>query len=178
MIDLKPACYRTATLVVGVADDHLTRPTASTEWTVRDLVDHLDEVSQGFTMLARPEGAEPAATDGDWRAGTAAHIRALAEAWDAPAAWEGRSREAKLDLSNARWGRIALTEMVVHGWELAQATGQSFALPEEATLFPCLEHLTTFLPKTPVPELWGPAVQVPVDAPLIDRVVAAAGRRP
>jgi hypothetical protein len=28
------------------------------------------------------------------------------------------------------WGKIALTELVVHGWDIAKATGQPFDLPE------------------------------------------------
>lgn len=28
------------------------------------------------------------------------------------------------------WGRIALTEIGLHGWDLATATGQPFELPE------------------------------------------------
>ena len=170
MIDLKPACRELATLVSRVTDDQLSRPTASDGWTVADLLAHLDQVSQGFVGIARPGREEPAA-------GTAEGIRAVGEAWSDPAAWEGRSGEGVLDLPNALWGRIALTEVVVHGWELGRATGRAFAPPEESLRI-CLEHLRVFLPEAPVPELWGTPVEVGPDAPLIDQVVAATGRRP
>jgi len=81
------------------------------------------------------------------------------------------------ELSNELWGRITLTELVVHGWDIAVATGQPFDLPGE-TLRACLEHVAEFVPNAPVPGLWGPAVGVPVDATLLDRIVAATGRTP
>ncbi|WP_302563609.1 hypothetical protein [Catellatospora tritici] len=33
-------------------------------------------------------------------------------------------------MTNEMWGRIALTEIGLHGWDLATATGQPFELPE------------------------------------------------
>ena len=84
------------------------------------------------------------------------------------------------DLSNETWGRIALTELVVHGWDLAVATGQrideSFDLPEH-TLRACLDHVAEFVPDAPFPELWGTPVVVAPDAPLLDRILAITGRR-
>lgn len=52
MIDLKPTCRELATLVAGVTDDQLSRPAASDGWTVRDLLDHLDQVARGFAGIA------------------------------------------------------------------------------------------------------------------------------
>ncbi|GAA1989967.1 TIGR03086 family metal-binding protein [Amycolatopsis minnesotensis] len=180
MIDLKPACHRMADLLAGVTDDQLTGPTPCAEYTVADLVTHVDGVAQGFASLARRTGGEQAEltfADG-WPDGTAEHVRALGEAWDDTAAWEGSTAvAADLALPNELWGRISLTEMVVHGWDLARATGQPFALPEE-TLLACLDHVTEFVPKAPVPELWGTPAQVADDAPLIDRIVAVTGRTP
>lgn len=175
MIDLKPACHQMIDVLAGVADDQLAGPTPCTEYTVADLVDHIDEVAEGFAGLAGGEAGEP--TDTDWRQNVAAHVRALGEAWDDPAAWQGMSDAGGLELSNETWGRIAFTEMVVHGWDLAKATGQPFDLPEE-TLRACLDHVTVFVPKAPVPELWAAPFEVPDDAPLIDRIVAITGRKP
>jgi hypothetical protein len=50
------------------------------------------------------------------------------------------------------WGKITLTELVVHGWDIATATGQPFDLPEH-TLQACFQHVATFVPNAPVPGL-------------------------
>lgn len=175
MIDLHPACRRMTDVLAGIGDDRLDGPTPCADYTVRDLIDHVGMVARGFGAVARKEGdAVPPAVRRD---GVAQHVADLGDAWDDPAAWQGSSSPGGLELSNELWGRIALTEMVVHGWDLAQATGQPFALPEE-TLRACLDHVAEFVPNAPVPELWGPAVGVGADAPLLDRIVAITGRTP
>ncbi|MEV5569564.1 hypothetical protein AB0L06_05915 [Spirillospora sp. NPDC052269] len=35
-----------------------------------------------------------------------------------------------------------------------------------------------FIPRAPLPALWRPPVDVPEDAPLIDRIVGVTGRNP
>ncbi len=183
VIDLKPACRQMIDVLAGVSDEHLTSPTRCTEYTVRDLITHVDEASQGFSGIARKDAdtaaAEPAAVNlgDDWRRSVAESVRALGDAWDDPAAWQGRTDAAGVDLPNDTWGKIALTEMVVHGWDLARATDQPFGLPDD-TLRACYAHVATFVPNAPVEGLWGPAVEVPTDAPLIDRIVAITGRHP
>lgn len=176
MIDLRPACAALGGVLAGVTTEQLTAPTPCSEYTVSDLVDHLDEVSQGFAALARKDTGEPTSTDD--LALVAEHVTALGEAWAEPSAWQGSTDAGGgLELANEVWGRIALTEVVVHGWDLATATGQPFDVPEQ-TLRACLAHVTEFVPNAPVPELWGPAVAVPPDAPLLERIVATTGRTP
>jgi uncharacterized protein (TIGR03086 family) len=104
-------------------------------------------------------------------------VRTLGEAWDDPAAWQGGGNVPGSDLSNATWGNIALTELVVHGWDIAQATGQPFE-PAEPTLRACLDHVAAFLPNAPIPTLWGPPVDIVPGAGLLDQIVAITGRRP
>lgn len=168
MIDLNPACGRMIDVLAGVADEQLASPTPCAEYTVGDLIHHVAGVSQGFTVVARKEfvestdaGPGPATANlgDDWREYVTEHVRTLGEAWSDPAAWQGRTT-AGVDLPNELWGRIALTEMVVHGWDIAKATGQPFDLPEE-TLRACLDHVAGFVPNAPVEGLWGPAVEVP-----------------
>ncbi|HVX45936.1 MAG TPA: TIGR03086 family metal-binding protein [Mycobacteriales bacterium] len=175
MIDLKPACDRMTDVLAGVADDQLAEPTPCAEYTVRDLIAHIDQVARGFAALARGRDEEPAGED--WRADAARNVRALGAAWDEPAAWRGSSAVAGPDLSNELWGKIAFTEIVVHGWDLARATGQPFELPE-ATVRACLDHVAVFVPNAPVPEIWGTVVTPPPDATLLEQVVAITGRDP
>ncbi|RCG24844.1 TIGR03086 family protein [Streptomyces diacarni] len=188
MIDLKPACRRMTDVLAGVDDAQLNDPTPCTEYTVHGLIDHIDEAAGGLAALARG-GAEAARgglgaaqPDGGHfgdarRQRVAEKVRALGEAWDDPAAWSGATDALGVELANELWGRIALTEMVVHGWDLAKATGQPYDLPRE-TLQACFEHVRSFVPRAPVEGLWGPSVEAPAHAPLLDRLVAVTGRRP
>jgi uncharacterized protein (TIGR03086 family) len=172
VIELNPACAAMIEVLAGVADDHLTSPTPCTEYTVGDLIDHVDLVAQGATGLAL--GSNELADTGyshlepDWRDTVAQHVRALGKAWDDPAIWEGTGSVPGSDLSNSTWGKIALTELVVHGWDIVTATGQPFDPPEH-TLKACFEHVAAFVPNAPLPDLRGPPVAVPPDATLLDR---------
>jgi uncharacterized protein (TIGR03086 family) len=170
-----------ALLVGAVRDDQLGAATPCSEYHLGAVIGHVDEVSQGFAQLARKQvdpDAPPAPTrfDGGWRRRVAAHARQLAAAWDDPAAWEG-STDVGVALPNQTWGKVALTELVVHGWDIARAAGLPLELPD-VTLRACLAHVTVFVPAAPVPQLWGPRQPVADDAPLIDRIVAVTGRAP
>lgn len=181
MIDFMPACHRMVELLSGVGDDQLAGPTPCADYAVRDLIEHVDQVARGFTALARNEdddAAAGAAIDGDdWRTSVGVRVEGLGEAWADPVAWRRSTDSGGLELSNELWGKIAFTEIVVHGWDLARATGQPFDLPAE-TLRACWDHVAEFVPNAPIPELWAPPVELPADAPLIDRIVAITGRDP
>ncbi|MFG2651335.1 TIGR03086 family metal-binding protein [Streptomyces sp. NPDC048436] len=188
MINLKPACRQMIDLLAGVGNEQLSGPTPCTEYTLRDLVTHVDVAAQGFIGIAGKNVSQSTDTAGaaestagglsdDWRGSVAKNVQALGDAWDDPAAWQGRTDAAGLDLPNATWGKIALTEMVMHGWDIARATGQPFGLPDD-TLQACFDHVTEFVPNAPIEGLWGPAVEVPADASLLDRTVAITGRYP
>ncbi|MGW0686832.1 TIGR03086 family metal-binding protein [Streptomyces sp. NPDC002754] len=176
MIDLKPACDRMTDVLTGVSDEQLSLPTPCSEYSVRELIAHVDGAARAFTGFARKEAPLPA-EPGDQRERTVKSVQALGDAWDDPEAWRGETEGPGFALPNDTWGKVALTEMVVHGWDLARATGQPFDLPEE-TLRGCLDHVSGFVTAAPLPELWGPPVETPSDAPLMDRIVGLTGRRP
>lgn len=74
-------------------------------------------------------------------------------------------------------GSVATNELVLHGWDLARASGQEF---EPGT--PAVAHALAFVEQVrDDPEqrhgLFGPRVQTDDDSPL-DRLLAGAGRDP
>lgn len=77
-------------------------------------------------------------------------------------------------------GLTVADELVVHGWDVARATGQPYGCEPEL-----LDAAHSFLVQIASPDApagpdvpFGPPRQVPGDAPLLDRVVALAGRDP
>ena len=75
---------------------------------------------------------------------------------------------------------VALDELVLHGWDLARATGQTYTGDK-----PSLEAVLAFTAAMSEPEnldsregLFGPVVEVPEDAPTLDRALGFAGRDP
>ncbi len=62
--------------------------------------------------------------DDDWRTAYPARLAELARAWQDPAAWEGMTRAGGVDFPGEVGGSVALAEVVIHGWDVARATGQ------------------------------------------------------
>lgn len=179
MIDFRAASEALAELISQVSDDDLTRRTPCAEYTVADLLMHVDEGATGFTAVADGDVSGPAVVgvgDETARLGVADHVRDLARAWLDDNAWVGDSDVGGLELPSETWGKIALTEVIVHGWDLAVATGRGFAPPEHLVRA-CHDHVVVFVPEAPIPELWGTQVTIGAVS-LIDRTVAAAGRDP
>jgi uncharacterized protein (TIGR03086 family) len=128
--------YRTAltwvrTLADGVPADRLADPTPCAEWDVRGLLGHLvatvDRVrviGEGGDPQTTPRVVEGIADDG-WTDALGAAEDKMAAVW---------ADDAVLDeLVTVPWGRVPgraavwgyIREALVHGWDLAVATGQS-----------------------------------------------------
>jgi uncharacterized protein (TIGR03086 family) len=188
-VDLGPAAQRLAELVARVDDSELTKPTPCPSYTVGDLIDHIGGLALAFAAAARKESGsnasqpppgDAARLTGDWRARIPRDLATLAQAWREPGAWTGMTQIAGDDAPSEIVGLVAADELVVHGWDLARATGQSFG-PEPGVLAAAQGFLSQFAsPDAPAgPEVaFGPSREVPADAPMLDRVVALAGRDP
>lgn len=186
MIDLTRACRRTADVVAAVTDDQLSAPTPCEEMRLDELLVHIGGLCLAFTAAARKEfgpltdmpprvGAQ--ALDDNWRASYPARLAALADAYADPSAWQGMTRAGGVDFPGEVGGLIALTEVVVHGWDVARATGQPYDV-DAATPAAVLPHVTQSAAEGPVEGLFGPAVPVSDDAQVLDRIVGLTGRDP
>lgn len=191
--DLRTATERTAALVAAVAEEQLRLPTPCPRYTVGDPVDHLATVAVAFTAAATEAPSSVAGDEvplgdaanlpPDWRTAVPAALAALGEAWTDPSAWDGMTSTGPLEMPAEVAGLVALEEVVVHGWDLARATGRPYAV-DDATLDVLLPLVADFAPVEdhdhPIVNdgtlPYAPAVPVPDGAPLLDRVVALTGR--
>ncbi|GAA2563131.1 MULTISPECIES: TIGR03086 family metal-binding protein [Streptomyces] len=186
-LDLGPQARIVARLVEGVTDEQLTDGTPCPEHAVRNLLGHLAGLAVAFRDAGRkdlgvttdtnPDAAVPDIGPG-WREELPEVLDELAGAWRDPAAWSGMTRAGGVDLPGAAAGAVAVDELVIHGWDLARATGQDYE-PDPAALRMSYDFLTATAED---PDrgggIFGPVVPVPADAPLLDRAVGLSGRDP
>jgi uncharacterized protein (TIGR03086 family) len=183
--DLSPAAARMAELIRNISDDQLTGPTPCPDYSLGDLVDHVGGFAVAFTRAANkeipPGGTQPPSPDAsrltdDWRRRIPADLAALAAAWQQPDAWSGMTHAGGVDLPGEVAGVVALDELVIHGWDVARATGQPFEVDSRS-----LDAVADFVQgfsADGTPGLFGSRVPVPDNAPELDRVIGMAGRDP
>ncbi|QIJ61983.1 TIGR03086 family metal-binding protein [Streptomyces sp. JB150] len=185
-LDLGPQTALVARLAGVVRDGQLADPTPCPKYTVGDLLAHLSKLAVAFRDAGRkhlgvttdtsPDAGLPV-LEPDWRTRLPAVLGELAGAWRDPAAWSGTTRAGGADLPGAVAGLVAVDELVIHGWDLARATGQDYA-PDPAALQACHAFLTESVDDPGRDDIFGPVVDVPESAPLLDRAVGLSGRDP
>ncbi|MET0911383.1 MAG: TIGR03086 family metal-binding protein [Ilumatobacteraceae bacterium] len=185
MIDLHPAARRTASLLAPLTDEQLDMATPCLQVRLGDLVDHLGVFAVRFRAAARkdadgrttpPPAPSRANLGPDWRQRIPRDLLALADAWQDPHAWEGSTVAGGIETPAAVVGLIALDELIVHGWDIAVATGQPYEPPVEE-----IEAAMTFVASFEAPRtggLFGPIVAVDADAAPLHRLLGLTGRDP
>lgn len=181
--DLEPAARRIVALLDGVPDAALTAATPCADMPVAGLLDHVIGFSEAFRAGAAKEPdrggpvADAAHLDPGWRTLLPQRLDALVAAWRDPAAAEGTTRIAGIEMPATTTVVVALDELVLHGWDLARATGQPY-VPDAADVTAILGFVESFGSPEGTPGLFGPAVPVPDDAPPFDRALGLSGRDP
>jgi uncharacterized protein (TIGR03086 family) len=190
MMDLEFAAREVVRLLDGVTAERLDDPTPCEDTPVAALLDHFMGLSLAFTWAAhkttpRGGGPRPGAVsaghlDPLWRTLLPQRLGELVEAWGDPVAWEGMTEAGGVKMPAEQMGVVVLDELVLHGWDLARATGQSFTCDDGSTA-----AVLAFTSATATPEhaagregLFGPVVEIPEDAPAFDRALGFAGRDP
>jgi uncharacterized protein (TIGR03086 family) len=186
-LDLVPQARVLARLAEGVSDARLADPSPCPDLAVRNLLGHLTGLAVAFRDAARkdlgvttdtsPEASVPDIGPG-WREELPKVLGELAEAWRDPGAWTGMTRAGGIDLPGEVAGAVVADELVIHGWDLARATGQEYD-PDPAALQASYGLLAASAEEGDRDEgMFGPVVPVPADAPLLDRAVGLSGRDP
>ena len=170
-------------LIAAIGPEQMTDPTPCEEFDVRTLVGHLVATVDRARVIG--SGGDPGTVevvvtglpDDGWADAYAAAIDQMWPVW--------QSDDSLETIVTAPWGQVPgrnavwgyLRETVVHGWDLAVATGQD---PEAdpAVVQPLLERSEQLLPAQPrggfIP--FGPVVDPAADARPTERLANWAGR--
>lgn len=165
----------------AISAEDLDRATPCAGWTVRDILDHAAAGPRFFAAVANGDLSDVAAIDidanGIWQNALIDDLARLVAAWRDPRAWRGETAIGDLTLANSHWARIGYDELVLHGWDLASATGQRYEPSDDV-----LDVIEPFIEQAaagpPVEGLWGPPVEVGPTASRFERLLALSGRDP
>lgn len=186
MSHLSDAAEAMAEIVKNIEENKLSAPTPCAEYDVRGLVQHLLFWGPSLAGAGSKESVPPPAaaesdvdlTAGDWRGDLLAHLSGTAAAWAPESAWEGMTRMGgPTELPAAMIGDMIVGELVVHGWDLARATGQRLMLSDDL-LAHLYDAVAVGAEQGREMGLYGPEVAVPATAPTLARVLGLTGRDP
>ena len=183
-------------VVAGVRPDKLAAPTPCTEMNVRALLAHLIGVLDRIAALGNGDDpfavVEVPAPDDRWADAWTEAGRRAAGAWSDDAVLERPMALPWIEGSGADVLASYISELTVHTWDLATATGQRpdwddavvAAALETRHILPAenrrafYEQITAAMGLDEVAIPFAEAVAIPDDAPAIDRLVAWNGRDP
>jgi uncharacterized protein (TIGR03086 family) len=185
---LATALDGTGHLVAGVAGDQWQLPTPCADWNVRQLVNHLVGGNRLFTRVLSGEPLPPLEQLGrragedqlgdDPAAAWHGSVGELLDAFRGPGVLERTHTVPAGTLPGPAVLHLRIVETLVHGWDLARATGQQPPFPAEL-VEPELAFSTDLLGRLPEGrQPFGPSRPAADDAPAIDRLAALLGRSP
>ncbi|GAA1826182.1 TIGR03086 family metal-binding protein [Actinomadura chokoriensis] len=180
-----PAAEAAGRIVMEIPAEKMDAPTPCPDWDVRGLVNHLilwsgrGEAAAHRAPVTGPGEDHDFTAEPGWAERFGEQARTTAEAWQDPAAWEGStSLTGNPDGMPAGFiAGILFVESVVHGWDLAAAIGRDPGMPPEVVRG-AWEQVVPMAEMSRQYGVFGAEVPVPEDAPLLDRVLGAAGRDP
>ena len=179
------AAAETARVVTGAAETAtLDRQTPCPDWDLRTLLNHTilwtsysaERRAYGQSVAEDLMSKDFTAEPGYAQAYQAQLARAV-QAWSDPEAWAGDRSVMGSAMPAADIAAMLIMEMVLHGWDVAKATGQDYHCDGElaqALLNTVQAQGDTFRQY----QGFAAVVPVPDDASTFDRALALSGRDP
>ena len=181
------AAAQAARVVTGVPGHPMDAATPCTGWDLRTLVNHtIVWTSYSAERRAHGESVEADLISKDFTAEPgfpekyAAQIGRAVTAWSDPAAWEGELGVMGGATPAAGVAALLIAEMVLHGWDIARATGQEYACDDDVA---ALVLATVEAQGDLFRQYQGFAAVVPLpegrqDVTVLDRALSLSGRDP
>ncbi|MCA1842426.1 MAG: TIGR03086 family protein [Actinobacteria bacterium] len=167
-------------ILSGMAPDQFDAPTPCAGWSVRDLVRHVVAGNVKFIAVAEGTPWARGAPDVDLGDDPVRKYRetfdAMIEAWRRPGALELELVLPRGPSKGDAAQFLHLGETLIHGWDLARATGQEPRFDRDVVEASLADYQSWLPPNRPPDAPFGDAMPVPDDAPLIDRFAAFLGR--
>lgn len=170
-------------VIQGVRPDGLEDVTPCEDWTVGRLINHMLGTVEAMRRVGAGESLDPDdpwGTGGDhlsehWQSDLAELLSRFADAWQQPASWEGEAMDGAMP--RALVGDMGFVEVMLHGWDLARASGQDVEYDDAAA-----ERAREVMEKIGADGrrygAFGDQVEVPDGAPPFAHALGMAGRDP
>lgn len=163
-------------VVGGIAPDQLDRPTPCADFTVRGVLEHMIEGATAFAAAYR--GDTPSQPDlSDPVGGFGPALTSLGEAIGAPGALDRTVAAPFGELPGETFARFVVLDGLVHGWDMATATGQAYT-PSDELVAAADAFARQVLDPLRDGQTFAAAVEPAAEATPIERLAAYTGRRP
>ena len=177
-MDVASQLARLGPLLAGVVESigpaELDRPTPCTDFSVRGVLEHMVAGATQFAAAFRREDA--VAPDlADPLAGFGPALTELAGAITAPGALDGTMTSPFGVVPAETFARFVVLDGLVHGWDLATATGQAYD-PDPALVAEVAAFAADALPPLRDGVSFGPEAPAPEGASAIEALAAFTGR--
>jgi uncharacterized protein (TIGR03086 family) len=134
-VDLVDALERTfdhtQTVIAGVKPEQYGAPTPCTEWDVRTLMEHMVSVVAMMGTAASGQPPQPFELAPDPGAQFADIAKNTIAAWRTPGVLDDKMAMPAGEMPGRVYANINLLDTATHTWDLAKATGQPAALPDD-----------------------------------------------
>jgi len=164
-------------VIAGVRPDQLDDRTPCTEWTVRELLDHMISVVAGMEAVTAGRSSQPFVLADDPAAQFDAASAGALAAWRSPGVLDEMFEFGPGPMPGRVLAGINLLDTATHTWDLATATGQDTALPDSVAIA-ALEASRQIVSPEIRAGRFGPECATPDGAGPTEMLVAFLGRQP
>jgi uncharacterized protein (TIGR03086 family) len=184
--EMAAAATETVRVVRGVPDqgDGLDAPTPCRDWDLRTLLNHTI-LWTSYSAERRAHGESVAedlmskdfTADRAFREDYARQLDKAVNAWSDPGAWEGAIAVMGSATPAAEVGAMLIMETVLHGWDIARATGQPYQADDAVAeaLYRTVQAQAELFRKY---QGFADAVEAGTNPTAFDRALALSGRDP
>ena len=169
--------------VAGIRDGQWDAPTPCSEWNVRQLLNHvvygtvwIEEIFNGKTIAEVGDRFDGDLLGSDPLSAYDAAVRSAKVSVGAPGAMEAICHLRRGDVSGSAYATSMFTDVFIHGWDVAKATGQDTALDADLVAA-CYAIMEPTRERRRASTAFSPETEVPEDANLQTKLLSLAGRQ-